>query len=90
MDKQINSTVYMTQREHLELTGISEVISFEETLVELSGEDGRMSVEGVGLRISEFDSAAAKLTVDGKITAIAYFDDVRREKKNGLFGSLFS
>ncbi len=36
MDKQINSTVYMTQREHLELTGISEVISFEETLVAVS------------------------------------------------------
>lgn len=90
MDKMVKSTVAMTAREHLELTGITEVISFDETFVELLGEDGRMSVEGSGLRIAEFDSANSKLTIDGRISAISYFDDPRQGKKGGLFGKLFS
>lgn len=90
MDKVIKSTVTMTAREHMELTGITEVISFDETLIELSGEDGRMSIEGSGLRIAEFDSAASKLTLDGRIGALTYFDDPHSGKKSGLFGKFFS
>ena len=42
MDSEIKSTVYILSRSHAELTGISEVLSFDESSVELSGDDGTL------------------------------------------------
>ena len=80
MDSEIKSTVYILSRSHAELTGISEVLSFDESSVELSGD---------GIRIVEFDSAHAKIILDGRINGINYFDDMPREKKSGFFSRLF-
>ena len=81
MDSEIKSTVYILSRSHAELTGISEVLSFDESSVELSGDDGTLCIEGNGIRIVEFDS--------GRINGINYFDDMPREKKSGFFSRLF-
>ena len=89
MDSEIKSTVYILSRSHAELTGISEVLSFDESSVELSGDDGTLCIEGNGIRIVEFDSAHAKIILDGRINGINYFDDMPREKKSGFFSRLF-
>lgn len=89
MDKGYVSSVALDGREHLELTGVSEVVAFDEEYVELVSADGRMSVCGSGLKISDFDSASSRLIVDGRIDSITYAEDRAATKKSGLFSGLF-
>ena len=89
MNSETKSTIFITQRGHAELTGITEVLSFDENSVELAGVDGALSIEGDGIKIIEFDSARSTLIIDGHINGVNYFADSSNEKKRGFFG-LFS
>lgn len=76
-------TLQLTDRKILSLTGISDVISFDETLVTLSCLDSIMSVEGEGMRVLRMDVDLGDLAIEGKINAISYID--KRTRKSGLF-----
>ena len=77
-------SLQLVNRKSLTLTGISDVISFDETLVNLSCADAVMSVEGEGMRVVRMDVDSGELTLEGKINAVSYVD--RRPHKSGLFG----
>ena len=76
-------TLQLTDRKILSLTGISDVISFDETLVTLSCAESIMSIEGEGMRVVRMDVDLGDLAIEGKINAISYVD--KRTRKSGLF-----
>lgn len=72
-------------RSHIDVTGVSEVISFDESAVILITVCGEMTVEGSGLRVGTLDTDKGLVSVDGKISSLYYSDDSPR-KRRGLFG----
>ena len=76
-------TMQLSNRKILALTGISDVISFDETLVTLTCNESIMSIEGEKMRVLRMDVDSGDLAIEGKINAVSYID--KRTRKNGLF-----
>ncbi len=80
--------VFMSERKTLRLTGVSEVISFDDLSVVLKTVCGELAIDGEGLRISTLDTAHGTLDVNGNIQALNYFDK-KKENKKGVLGKIF-
>ena len=64
--------VILQDRGQLELTGVSDVDSFDDTLVLLKTNRGLMSVRGEGLQLKNLNLEGGEVRVDGTISAIVY------------------
>ena len=80
----------LSERKHLELSGVSEVISFDEISVFLYSSCGRMEIEGEGLHISALDLSSGEVKIEGKINGIFYYDEREKSEKRGIFGRIAS
>ncbi len=65
------------------ITGVKEVISFDELAVLLVTSCGQMTIEGDGLHISRLDLDRGEADVDGTVTGIFY--SKIKEKNGGIF-----
>ena len=74
-------------RKDMNVTGVKEVISFDEECVVLRSGCGEMTVEGSGLHVGVLDTDRGVVTLSGKIDAI-YYTDERPNERRGL-GKLF-
>ena len=76
-----NHTIIVENRKKLTLTGIKEVISFDDETIMLESCLGRLAVKGFNLHILNFNNENGELSADGKIHALIY----TAEEKNGGF-----
>ena len=65
------------------VTGVKEVISFDELAVLLITSCGQMTIEGEGLHISRLELEHGEADVDGTVSGI-YYSKVK-EKSGGFF-----
>lgn len=85
---QLQSTenrITLNNREHVEITGVEYVETFDEHEIILNSVLGGMAVEGDNLKIISFSIDSGKLYVCGKINGIFYFSQ-SGENKSGFFG----
>jgi len=75
---------HIHSRSHVDITGVSEVISFDEGSVALITVCGEMTLEGQDLRIGTLDTEHGLVSVDGKISALYYLDGAAK-KRRGFF-----
>ena len=82
-------TMVLEDRQQLNITGITNVDSFDETMIELSGVMGSIDIRGEGLRITALDLDKGKIAVGGTVEAIVYGQSreersVRHKSKKAL------
>lgn len=77
------------ERAHVEIKGMTEVISFDENSVLLATTIGTMCVEGSELKINILDVKEGNITVDGHVDSIYYSDAEPNDRAHSLFGRLF-
>lgn len=77
------------ERAHVEIKGITEVVSFDESSVSLATTSGHMTIEGAELHVNVLDVREGTVTVDGHIDSIYYSDPTPTNASRGLFGRLF-
>jgi len=70
-------------RRHSELTGVDDVLGFDDNSITLHSALGDMVIEGEELKIDSFSSDKGLLTVTGKVNGIYYMEtgDNRRSSK---------
>lgn len=74
----------LSQRKNLTMTGVTEVISFDENAVVLSTALGTLTVHGQSLQLKNLSLEGGQVAVDGEVAALVY-EEVRRAKRR-LFG----
>ncbi len=79
----------VSERAHVEIRGMTEVISFDENAVVLATTSGNMSIEGTELRVNILDVKEGSVSVDGHIDCVYYFDPTSKQVTRGWFGRLF-
>lgn len=84
-NKELLHTVTMKDRSQLTVTGVNDVINFDEHIVEASTSCGDMTVDGDELKISVVDIEKGELTLTGKIFGF-YYSEKKTKKSQGLFG----
>ena len=70
-----NSSAMLTGRSFLALTGIDEVISFDDELVSLNSQGAVLTVGGQGLSIVKLSLENGEVNISGRIDAIVYTDE---------------
>ncbi|SMC54734.1 sporulation protein YabP [Papillibacter cinnamivorans] len=79
--------IVMEGREHLSVSGVEDVESFDETGIVMITSQGTLVVRGNELRIGKLNLEGGELSVEGTIDSLTYEEDLR--ERGGLFSRLF-
>lgn len=74
----------LDERHHLTVTGVSEVLSFDETEVIMDTTLGLLTVEGEQLHVEKLSLDVGELTLEGTVDSLQYS---RGGQKKGSFWS---
>ena len=85
--RELNHTLTMDGREHLCVTGVTEVDSFDEETVVMLTSKGKLVLRGQGLHIEKLSVDIGELSVDGFVRSLEYSDDIR--SGGGFLARLF-
>lgn len=82
-NKEFKHDAIIKSRKRLEMSGINDVSSFDDTEILVQTDGSGISIEGEGLKIERFDAENGELIVNGLINGIFYFvKDVTKKKKS--------
>ncbi len=83
--------ISLKNRESMEVSGVTDVISFDEQSVVLSTVCGNMAVDGASLHIHVLSMEQGIVTMDGRIDSVTYYEQESTENdgKRGFFGKIF-
>ena len=87
-EKQHN--VILEDRKKLVLSGVFDVISFEEDNVQLKTSKGELNIRGDGLKMENFILETGDLTINGNIYALVYLNDSSDENLDNALSVLTS
>ena len=83
---QLPHKLTLNERSSLTMTGVTEVVSFDEALVVLHTALGMLSVQGSDLQLKNLSLDGGQVAVEGKIAALIYEEP---RPAAGWFGRLF-
>jgi len=73
MDKEIRPhTLTLNSRNKLSVTGVAEVVSFDDTAVVLRTDLGTLSVHGSQLQLKTLSTDGGQVSVEGTVAALVY------------------
>ncbi len=75
MEQDMDHRLVLSQREKLTLTGVSEVVSFDENTVVLTTCMGTLVIQGEGLQLKTLSVEGGQVAVDGRVSALHYEQD---------------
>lgn len=81
--------IVIEERENIVITGVSEVISFDEENVVCDTEMGALCIHGSELRIARLDLDAGVLEAKGNFDSAEYTELNIFEQKGGLLKKIF-
>ena len=91
--KMISSNVIqnliLENREKLNITGVLDVLSFDDQMVIVETELGLLTVKGNNLRINKLSTDTEEVTVEGEIVNLAYSEKTNVGKEGSLFSKIF-
>ena len=78
----------LENREKLTISGVIDVLSFDDQIVILETELGMLTIKGEDLRINKLSIDTQDVIIEGNINTLTYSD--KEEKKNAsLLGKIF-
>ena len=69
---QLPHKLTLNQRQQLSMTGVSEVVSFDDTAVVLQTNLGTLTIHGRDLQLKNLSLEGGQVAVDGTISALVY------------------
>lgn len=83
-EEQLPHKLQLDNRKKLTMTGVTEVVSFEETAVVLRTNLGTLIVQGQGLQLKTLSLDGGQVAVDGTVSALVY-QEPRQTGWRGFF-----
>lgn len=81
--------IILENREKLSISGVLDVLSFDDQIVILETELGLLTVKGDNLRINKLSLDTSEVTIDGEIYNLGYSEKDMTEKGGGFLGKIF-
>ena len=80
----------LENRGKLSISGVLDVLSFDDQVVIVETELGLLTVKGENLRINKFSIDTSEVIVEGDISSLTYSDNKTSEKSKGnLISKIF-
>ena len=87
-NSQTVQNLILENREKLSISGVIDVLSFDDQIVILETELGMLTIKGEDLRINKLSIDTQDVIIEGNISTLTYSD--KEERKNGsLLGKIF-
>jgi len=84
-EEQFPHKLTLNERKNLTMTGVTEVVSFDETTVALRTGLGLLTVQGQELKLKTLSLEGGQVAVDGQISALIY----EEPREGGLWQRLW-
>lgn len=81
--------IILENREKLSISGVLDVLSFDDQIVILETELGLLTVKGENLRINKLSLDTSEVVVDGEIYNLGYSEKENSQKSGSFFGKIF-
>jgi len=92
--KNINSNIIqnliLENRSKLSVSGVLDVLSFDDQIVIIETELGLLTIKGETLRINKLSIDTSEVIVEGQIDSISYSSkDLNKKSNEGFLGKIF-
>lgn len=77
----------LENREKLSISGVLDVLSFDDQIVMVETELGLLTIKGENLKINKLSIDTSEVIVEGEISSLAYSDKELGKDKSGSFMS---
>jgi sporulation protein YabP len=84
MAESAGQVMRLEDRKKLTMSGVAEVIRFEENLVVLATALGQLHIHGQGLQLKNLSLEGGQAAVEGEISALIF----QQPRERGIFGRL--
>ena len=81
--------IILENREKLSISGVLDVLSFDDQIVILETELGLLTVKGENLRINKLSLDTEEVVIDGEIYNLGYSEKESNQKSGGFLGKIF-
>ena len=91
--KTINTSVIqnliLENRGKLSISGVLDVLSFDDQVVILSTDLGMLTIKGSELKINKLNIDESEVKIEGNISNIGYSQDIAEKKSENIFSKIF-
>lgn len=88
LDNKIQNII-LENRNRLNVTGVIDVLNFDEEIITVVTELGILIIKGSDLHLNRFNLDSTELSVEGEINSLTYSDKkVRTKKRKCLFKNI--
>jgi sporulation protein YabP len=91
MDKidNYNHTITLVERKSIVISGVKKIENFDDEEFLIESTMGYIIVKGNALELLKLDTLSGNVSIKGKINSIAYIEDKKPTKEEGMFSKLF-
>lgn len=87
--KPIVQNLILENKEKLTITGVRDVLSFDDQLVIIDTELGMLTAKGENIKINKLSIDTGDVIIEGEIYSLNYSKDNFDKKQSSLIGKLF-
>ena len=80
--------IFLENRNKLNVTGVLDVLNFDEQIITVETELGVLIVKGNDLKLNKYNLDDTELSIEGEINSLTYEDKVNR-KNESLLAKIF-
>lgn len=84
-----NHKLTMNNRSQVELTGVTEVVSFDSQEIELETVEGAVRFAGNDLHVKRLTLERGEVELEGRVREIIYHESQKGKTAGGVLGRLF-
>ena len=85
----IIQNLVLENREKLSISGVLDVLSFDDQVVIVETELGLLTIKGENLRINKLSLDTSEVVVEGQIYNLSYSENDFDKKSTGFFNKIF-
>jgi len=89
MSMSIMQNIVLENREKLTISGVNDVLSFDDQIVILETQLGLLTVKGENLRINKLSIDNEEVIIEGEINNLSYSEKELERKGGSLLGKIF-
>lgn len=86
---EIMQNIILENRNKLSISGVKDVLSFDDQIVILETNLGMLTVKGDDIRINKLSIDTTDIIIEGNINSISYSDSSEKRGSGSILGKIF-
>lgn len=83
------NNIVIENREKMTISGVTDVLSFDDQVIIVETNLGLLTVKGENLRINKLNIDTSDFSLNGKISVVSYSEGAFDSKQNSFLGKIF-